>query len=64
VLASVPRLVRVWKIYRQPRPASPPEDWTVWPLWYVGWAMYLNRLAGLLLVAGLLGNVLLAQMPR
>jgi 1,4-dihydroxy-2-naphthoate octaprenyltransferase len=59
VLASLPRLVRVWKIYRQPRPASPPEDWTVWPLWYVGWAMYLNRLAGLLLVAGLLGNVLL-----
>ncbi len=59
VLASLPRLVRVWRIYRQPRPASPPEDWTVWPLWYVGWAMYLNRLAGLLLVAGLLGNVLL-----
>jgi 1,4-dihydroxy-2-naphthoate octaprenyltransferase len=59
VLASLPRLVRVWKIYRRPRPASPPPDWTVWPLWYVGWAMFLNRLAGLLLVAGLLGNVLL-----
>jgi 1,4-dihydroxy-2-naphthoate octaprenyltransferase len=59
VLASLPRLVRVWRIYRRPRPASPPEDWTVWPLWYVGWAMLLNRLAGLLLVAGLLGNVLL-----
>jgi 1,4-dihydroxy-2-naphthoate octaprenyltransferase len=59
VLASLPRLVRVWKIYRQPRPAAPPKDWTVWPLWYVGWAMFLNRLAGLLLVAGLLGNVLL-----
>jgi 1,4-dihydroxy-2-naphthoate octaprenyltransferase len=59
VLVSLPRLVRVWKIYRQPRPAAPPKDWTVWPLWYVGWAMFLNRLAGLLLVAGLLGNVLL-----
>jgi 1,4-dihydroxy-2-naphthoate octaprenyltransferase len=57
--ASLPRLVRVWKIYRRPRPASPPEDWPVWPLWYVGWAMYLNRLAGGLLVLGLLGNVLL-----
>ena len=59
VLASLPRLVRVWKIFRRPRPDSPPEDWPVWPLWYVGWAMYLNRLAGALLVAGLLGNVLL-----
>jgi len=59
VFASLPRLVRVWKIYRRPRPASSPEDWPVWPLWYVGWAMFLNRLAGLLLVAGLLGNVLL-----
>ena len=59
VLASLPRLVRVWKIYRRPRPAAPPKDWTVWPLWYVGWAMFLNRLAGLLLVLGLLGNVLL-----
>jgi 1,4-dihydroxy-2-naphthoate octaprenyltransferase len=59
ILASLPRLVRVWKIYRRPRPAEPPKDWTVWPLWYVGWAMYLNRLAGMLLVAGLLGNVLL-----
>jgi 1,4-dihydroxy-2-naphthoate octaprenyltransferase len=59
VLASLPRLVRVWKHYSRPRPAAPPENWTVWPLWYVGWAMHLNRLAGLLLVAGLLGNVFL-----
>jgi len=62
-LASLPRLVRVWKVFRRPRPASPPADWPVWPLWYVGWAMYLNRLAGGLLVLGLLGNVLLRLFP-
>jgi 1,4-dihydroxy-2-naphthoate octaprenyltransferase len=56
--------VKVWGEFRRPRPASPPEGWTVWPLWYVGWAMHLNRLAGLLLVAGLLGNVLLRLLPR
>lgn len=34
----------------------------MWPLWYVGWAIYLNRLTGALLVLGLLGNVLLDRL--
>jgi hypothetical protein len=30
----------------------------VWPLWYVGWAMYVNRLAGMLFVAGLVVDLI------
>ena len=61
VLVSLPRLVRAWKVFNRPRPAAPPPGWPVWPLWYVGWAMYFNRLAGALLVLGLLANVLLTR---
>jgi 1,4-dihydroxy-2-naphthoate octaprenyltransferase len=58
-LVSALRLARTWKVYSQPRPEQPPEDWPVWPLWYVGWAMYVNRLAGMLFVAGLVVNLVL-----
>jgi 1,4-dihydroxy-2-naphthoate octaprenyltransferase len=58
-LVSAVRLVRTWRVYSRPRPEEPPEDWPVWPLWYVGWAMYLNRLAGMLFVAGLAVNLVL-----
>ena len=61
MLFSLPRLVRAWKVFNRPCPAAPPADWPVWPLWYVGWAMYFNRLAGGLLVLGLLANVLLRR---
>lgn len=53
-LLAIPRLIESWKIYSQEKPDSPPEGWTVWPLWYVGWAMYFNRKAGELLIGGLL----------
>jgi 1,4-dihydroxy-2-naphthoate octaprenyltransferase len=58
-LVSAVRLPRTWRVYSRPRPEEPPEDWPVWPLWYVGWAMYVNRLAGLLFVAGLAVNLVL-----
>jgi 1,4-dihydroxy-2-naphthoate octaprenyltransferase len=58
-LISAIRLVKSWKVYSKPRPEQPPEDWPVWPLWYVGWAMYVNRLAGMLFVAGLVVNLIL-----
>ncbi len=54
---ALPRLVRAWRRWSAEKPSEPPEGWTVWPLWYVGWAMLFNRLAGLLLVCGLLLDV-------
>jgi hypothetical protein len=30
----------------------------VWPLWYVGWALYFNREAGKWFILGLLLNLL------
>ena len=54
VLLSIPRLLRVWKIYSQPKPSSPPEGHTVWPLWFVAWAFYWVKLAGTLFVVGII----------
>lgn len=55
---AIRRLRTTWKIYSEPKPAEPPEDWTVWPLWFVGWAMHFNRQAGEFFVLGLLLNIL------
>jgi 1,4-dihydroxy-2-naphthoate octaprenyltransferase len=45
-------------VYSQPKPTTPPDNWPVWPLWYVGWAMYFNREAGKFFILGLILNVL------
>jgi 1,4-dihydroxy-2-naphthoate octaprenyltransferase len=60
-LLALPRLVQAWRVYSQSKPESPPEGWTVWPLWYVGWAMVFNRRAGELFVLGLLLNILVPK---
>jgi 1,4-dihydroxy-2-naphthoate octaprenyltransferase len=56
VLLSVPRLVQVLKIYSDPKPEKPPEDYPVWPLWYVSAAFVLTRQAGGLFALGLVLN--------
>ena len=56
---AVPRLVTTWKVYSQPKPQTPPDNWPVWPLWYVGWAMYFNREAGKFFILGLLLNAVI-----
>lgn len=56
-LLAIPRLLVVLRIYSRPKPAEPPAGWTVWPLWYVGWSMILNRRVGQWFVLGLLLNV-------
>ncbi|HSB88407.1 MAG TPA: prenyltransferase [Anaerolineales bacterium] len=61
VALALPRLRRVWKTYRDPRPDKPPENYPVWPLWYVAAAFYHNKLAGAMFVLGLLLNVLLPR---
>lgn len=55
---ALPRLITAWKVYSRPKPATRPDDWPVWPLWYVGWAMYFNREAGKYFILGLLLNTL------
>ncbi len=59
VVAALPRLVRVLRAYSQPKPATPPPGYRLWPLWFVSLAFYHNRLAGGLLVLGLAVNALL-----
>ena len=56
---AIPRLVRVLKIYREPKPTEPPEDYPVWPLWYVSAAFYHNKLAGGMFVLGLILNLII-----
>jgi len=58
VFLALPRLVEVLKIYRQPKPSKPPENYAVWPLWFVSWAFYHNKRAGTLFVLGLALNLL------
>jgi 1,4-dihydroxy-2-naphthoate octaprenyltransferase len=42
------------KVLNRPKPAQAPPRYPIWPLWYVAFAMSVNRLAGGLLVLGLL----------
>ena len=56
VAFAIPRLVRVLKVYNEPKPERAPEGFLIWPLWYVAIAFYHNRLAGGLFVLGLLVN--------
>jgi 1,4-dihydroxy-2-naphthoate octaprenyltransferase len=53
---AIPRLVRVLKVYNEPKPDKAPEGFLIWPLWYVAIAFYHNRLAGSLFVLGLVVN--------
>lgn len=55
---AIPRLRQAWKAYSEPKPKKAPEGWTVWPLWYVSWAMLFNRKAGELFTIGLVLNIL------
>jgi 1,4-dihydroxy-2-naphthoate octaprenyltransferase len=58
VFLAVPRLKTALEIYSKPKPAQPPENYPVWPLWFVSWAFYHNKRAGLLFVIGLVINLL------
>ena len=59
IVFSLPRLFRVLKIYNEPKPATPPKNYPVWPLWYVAAAFYLNKLSGGLFILGLILNLIL-----
>ncbi len=54
VFGALPQLLQALRVYNKPKPDSPPDNYPIWPLWYVAWAFRLTRLAGALLVVGLL----------
>ena len=54
---AIGRLRQTWKAYSEPKPKEPPKGWTVWPLWYVSWALHFNRQAGKFFTLGLLLNI-------
>ena len=58
VVLALPRLKTALEIYTRPKPEQPPENYPVWPLWFVSWAFYHNKRAGLLFVLGLVINLL------
>jgi len=58
-LVGIWRLVRVWKPFSAPKPDAPPEGFPIWPLWFAALAFVHTRLAGGLLVLGMLAGVLL-----
>jgi 1,4-dihydroxy-2-naphthoate octaprenyltransferase len=51
---ALPRLWQVLRVFGRPKPEQAPPGYPIWPLWYVAWAFRLTKLAGGLLVIGLL----------
>jgi 1,4-dihydroxy-2-naphthoate octaprenyltransferase len=58
-LVGVVRLVKVWGPFSRPKPDAPPEGFPIWPLWFAAIAFVHTRLAGALLVLGMLLGVVL-----
>lgn len=54
VALALPRLRRTASILRRPAPSEPPNGFPVWPLWFAAVCFVHVRLAGALLVLGLL----------
>ena len=65
VFGALPQLLQALRVYNKPKPDSPPDNYPIWPLWYVAWAFRLTRLAGALLVlAAVLALVALRGLQR
>ena len=56
-LLSLPLLIETIKMYSKPKPAEPPANYPVWPLWFVSIAFRFTRQAGFLFILGLLLNL-------
>jgi 1,4-dihydroxy-2-naphthoate octaprenyltransferase len=57
--AALPVLIKVWDQFNKPRPAEPPKDFPVWPLWFAAIAFVHTRRAGALLLLGLVVGAVL-----
>jgi 1,4-dihydroxy-2-naphthoate octaprenyltransferase len=58
-LVALHKLATVWRPFSQPKPAEPPENFPIWPLWFAALAFVHTRRAGGLLVLGLIVGVIL-----
>ncbi len=61
---ALPRFITAWKVFSQPKPTKRPDNWPVWPLWFVGWAMHFNRQAGSLFILGMILNLIMPHVGR
>jgi 1,4-dihydroxy-2-naphthoate octaprenyltransferase len=59
VFLAIPKLVQVWGPFSEPKPAEPPDDFPIWPLWFAALAFVHTRRAGALLLLGLVVGVIL-----
>jgi 1,4-dihydroxy-2-naphthoate polyprenyltransferase len=59
---AVPLLVKTLRAYARARPAEPPPDYPIWPLWWAPLAFLHTRRAGGLLIAGLLAWAIYAAL--
>jgi 1,4-dihydroxy-2-naphthoate octaprenyltransferase len=59
VVLGIPRLIATLRVYQRERPAAPPPNYPIWPLWFVSAAFVHTRRAGGLLLIGLILNALL-----
>lgn len=61
VFLAAPTFLLVSGVYRQPKPAAPPDFFPsgIWPLWYVAFAFEHNRRFGLFFLLGLAADVAL-----
>ncbi len=59
VLLAGKRLLLALAVLSKPRPVEPPKEWPAWPTWFSGFAFHHNRLFGMLLILGILGDTLL-----
>lgn len=53
VLVNLPTLLRLWRVYREPRPGERPEEFPqeVWPLWFSAFAFdHTRKFSGLFLL--------------
>ncbi len=58
VFAAIPRLRGLLRVQGAPPPAEKPENYPLWPLWYVAWAFVFTRLCGALFVLGLIASAI------
>lgn len=56
VMLALFTIPRVWAMYKNPKPAEKPPEYSrdIWPLWFSAMSFYHNRAYGLLLMLGLI----------
>ncbi len=63
VFFAVSKFRLAYRIFRQPKPEKPPEEYPEesWPLWFVAFAFLHNRTYGLLFIVGLMIDTVLSR---